>query len=586
MAASGARSRGRAGNGLTSTARRWLVCAAGCTLTMVCSIVALPGAAHAQLSPFGLGGGTPGPGAPPGKPGAAPPSTHAATGGDNGTTLPKTDLPLPEDPTAIPDAVKKRIGTDADLDLDKGIAKKPEVDFYGLYVATKDGDYEFKTVFPFWARRKQPGNDVANLYSPFYYQRRSDRVDVDMAFPLFYKSRVEKENSLVVGPFFHQEEPAHDGKPATHANWFFPFAMEAKTSDGGGYFHVPPLLLFTQHSDRDGFDLIGPMFCSWRGGPACDVRTTDDIDLGVAPFYFYGRDRDSEYELIPPLLHYYRWNDVSDHELNVWGPFLWERSRQSNAFNIMPLYWHNWGKDEDHLTLFPLFHVGHKGDSSLLATPLFVHGTGDNGETGFGTYVFGRYRGRTEYDMWTPLFHWYRDPDVGRDTKLFLPFVYRTTSPRSDDIAVFPFFAHFERFGVSEETWITPIFRHQTSLTGWETDLNPIFYMGTENASTHLVVAPILWDFASPKSRQTVVAPIFWRFASRDSVSQLALNTYYHETRVRSGKDWEFHFFPLFSYGESPDGHWWNVLYGLTGYTREGTASKMRLLYIPIKTSE
>ena len=60
----------------------------------------------------------------------------------------------------------------------------------------------------------------------------------------------------------------------------------------------------------------------------------------------------------------------------------------------------------------------------------------------------------------------------------------------------------------------------------------------------------------------------------------------YRERKVPGGSDWEFHFFPLFSFGQSPVGHWWNVLYGLAGYSREGAASKMKLLYIPITLSK
>jgi len=159
-------------------------------------------------------------------------------------------------------------------------------------------------------------------------------------------------------------------------------------------------------------------------------------------------------------------------------------------------------------------------------------------------------------------------------------------SPRSSDIVVFPFYGHFERPAISEDLWITPFFHHGTDLTGWETDILPFFFMGRENRSTHLVVAPILWDFASPKSRQTVILPAFYRFADREETSQLVLNTYYHEKRTRKGREWEVHVFPFFSYGESPDGHWWNFLYGLAGYTREGTMSKMRALFIPIELSE
>ncbi len=44
------------------------------------------------------------------------------------------------------------------------------------------------------------------------------------------------------------------------------------------------------------------------------------------------------------------------------------------------------------------------------------------------------------------------------------------------------------------------------------------------------------------------------------------------------------HIFPAFSYGKRPTGHWWNVLYGLAGYTRNGTATTLRTLWIPHTT--
>ena len=40
----------------------------------------------------------------------------------------------------------------------------------------------------------------------------------------------------------------------------------------------------------------------------------------------------------------------------------------------------------------------------------------------------------------------------------------------------------------------------------------------------------------------------FFRFSDDTSVSQLALNTYYKEKKVDGGTDWEFHFFPFFSF--------------------------------------
>jgi len=116
--------------------------------------------------------------------------------------------------------------------------------------------------------------------------------------------------------------------------------------------------------------------------------------------------------------------------------------------------------------------------------------------------------------------------------------------------------------------------------------VHPFLYVGRNALDTHFVLAPFFWDFATPKSRSTVAFPVFWRFSDEKEVTQLVGNVYYHEKKLRSGLDWEVHIFPAFSYGETPNGHWWNVLYGLAGYTRNGTATTVRTLWIPTKLSE
>jgi hypothetical protein len=211
---------------------------------------------------------------------------------------------------------------------------------------------------------------------------------------------------------------------------------------------------------------------------------------------------------------------------------------------------------------------------------------GDNGESTFVTWGYARYRGRTTLDMVTPLYWHYTDPDIGLTRTLLFPLLYLSSSPRGYDTGVFPFFLHSKRPDLSETTWITPFFQHTHDLQGWTTNIHPILYLGRSYESTHTVVFPFFWDFASPHSRATVAFPLYWRFSDDSSVSQLLGNTYYHERKVGSGLDWEFHFFPAFSYGETPDGHWWNILYGLAGYTRRGTMTKARALWIPITLSE
>jgi len=510
------------------------------------------------------------------------PETHAASGAETPAQLPTQAPTLPEDPNAIPPSVREAIGSDASGDFERGRQTETEHTFYGVYYGEQSGDYRFQTTLPLplWLERQQ-AEDRASLYGLFYYNRRSEKVDADVLFPLFWNLRHEQEHTTIVGPVLHAESP--EG----HDNWVAPFVFEGKRDDGSGYFHIPPLLTFTDYTARSGFAMAGPLFCDWEGGPDCDVRTADSIDLGLAPLYFYGRDERSEYEVIPPLLHYYRYNEIGDHSLSVWGPFWSEKSRDGGVFNILPIFWRNWGPNEDHITVLPLFHYGYEGASSLLATPLFVLAESEEGDDTFATWLYARHRGRTELDMVTPLFWQYRDPDVDLTRTLLFPLFYQESSARSDDLVIFPLFGRFHRHNISDTLWLTPLFRHTTDLTGWETDILPFFFMGRENQSSHLVVAPLLWDFASPKSRGTVVFPVYWRFADQDSISQLVLNTYYHESAARGGgTEWEFHFFPLFSYGEMPDGHWWNVLYGLAGYTTEGTMAKMRVGYVPFTLSE
>jgi hypothetical protein len=510
------------------------------------------------------------------------PETHAASGGDTPAALPTEEAELPEDPNAIPKSLKDKLDSDyAGPEPEKETADE-EADrlFAGLYYSEHQGDDSFRTILPPLWMESTHKDERTSLFGLSYLQKRSEKQDWDIVFPIFWKLRDEETYTTVFGPWMHREGPKG------HDNWLAPLYFEGSGEGGHEYLHIPPLLTFMDRTDHDGFAMAGPVFCKWKGGPRCDSRTADVIDYGVAPFYFYGRDARSEYELIPPLLHYYHYAELGDEELDVWGPLWMERSRDGGVFNVLPLFWHSWGENEEHTTFFPLFHYGYEGNASLLATPLFVNYVDDEGAETFATYVYARHRGRTELDMVTPLFWQYRDPDIQLTRTVAFPFVYHETSNRSDNLAIFPFYANFHRHGISNETWITPLFRHQTSLTGWETDILPFFFAGRENNSSHLVVAPILWDFASPSSRATVVFPLYWRFSDRKGVAQLAGNTYYAEEEVTGGTEWEFHFFPLFSYGQSPTGHWWNVLYGLAGYTQDGTMAKMRVAYIPFKLSE
>ena len=548
--------------------------------------------ARAQ-DPFGggmfQGGGSPAPqgSAPPKK--APPPGTpelHAASGASDQMVAPGSEPSLPAQPLTLKKSVSKKIGSDVDPDSEElGRASRTEHRFYGPYYEERSGDYRFRLAFPVWGERTQPSRldpkvpDRASVFGLYYNRRSNERAD-DVLFPLFWdlKNKVTGDHTTIAGPFVHREAPGE------HDNWLAPLYFTGKRKDGG-YTLIPPLLTYTQNDAKGGFNLIGPMFCSWKGGPSCDARTAEDLDFGIAPFYFYGQNIESKYEIIPPLLHYYRYTDRDLSWTNIWGPYYRRHTEKRDALHLFPLYYSLWGKNERHTTLFPFFHYGYDEKSSLFVNPLFLSASGPEGESTFVTWGYARHRGRTELDMITPLYWHYRDPDIGLDQKLLFPFLYKRTSPRENNLALFPFYGHFERYGISESTWITPFFQHTTDLRGWSTNIHPFVYLGRDAASTHTVVAPFFWDFAGPKSRSTVAFPAYFRFSDEREVSQLVGNVYYHEAKVYGGLDWEIHVFPAFSYGETPDGHWWNVLYGLAGYTRRGKSATVRTFWVPIDVS-
>ncbi len=100
------------------------------------------------------------------------------------------------------------------------------------------------------------------------------------------------------------------------------------------------------------------------------------------------------------------------------------------------------------------------------------------------------------------------------------------------------------------------------------------------------MIAPLFWDFETyaERNRSTVLFPLFWRFRRGSTVSQLAGNTYYHAWRQGDVSGWEFHFFPLFAYGESgAHDYWWKVLYGLAGYERRGEYARGQVMWVPFQ---
>ncbi len=501
----------------------------------------------------------------------------------------------PQDPLLMSPETRERIGSDwaAGPPSPEGLLVRRRMLPY--YEATR-GDYRERLLPPFFVEETRglpdqtrhlygvpQAEDTQGLYGLLYYRRRSPKLDIDLVFPALWRVRDGDSKVVVVGPLAHREAPGE------HDNWLAPLLFEGERR-GGGYLHAP-LLLTTSHWDTEGaFTLVGPYF---------RARTGTDVDLGVAPLFFRGDNGDSEgnrrtYTLIPPLLFYHAEQELDGTSMTVVGPVVARSNPKRAVFDVGPLFFHIHGKpetggvSETHTTLFPLFHYGRSADQSLFIIPGYYRRVTPTSDA-LLSLGYSHIEARSGATSLTaagpivPLWWSYSNRDVGLHSWAIAPLFFRSDSPAGHDWLT-PLVGRFETYGESRTWWVFPTLTLSSGKHGFENDFHPIVYTGRTDDSAHTVIAPVFWDFASPRGRTTIGFPLYWRFAdgADDSVLQVAANTLYVQKRVAGGRDWQFHLLPLFSYGENPNGYFWNVLFGLAGFTREGTGGQVRALWIPI----
>ncbi|OJY26338.1 MAG: hypothetical protein BGO98_38940 [Myxococcales bacterium 68-20] len=568
--------------------------------------LALPTTAAAQ---FGGGGGGRGGGPGQGGPTQSRPTRNKSVGPQRGAggedEEPQGPSPsarpggeptvhAPQDPLAIPDGVKEKIGTDYDGDP-PGAEGKLHRSFFPYYEERR-GDYRMRLVPPLYlehTRGLDPDTgantektDRESLTGLLFYQRRSPKLDADVLFPALWRVRDRENHVFVLGPLAHREAP-HE-----HDNWLAPLLFEGSRKDGG-YFHAPLLLTTSRWNEKGAFTLVGPFFRD---------RTLRDVDWGLAPIVFGGDNGDvdgarKKYWLIPPLLTFHREREIDESSLTVVGPVIAESNPKRSIFDVAPLFFWIKGKPESggvresHMTLFPFFHYGTSPEKNLLVLPGYIRRvtpTADTMITPFFSHATTR-NNATSLTMAGPLLPvYYRntDTDVGYSALGIFPFYYGSSSPKGRTLLT-PLFGRFESYNISRTYWAFPNITYTRDIGGWETNIHPLVYIGRDKDSSHTVLAPVFWDFANKKGRTTVGFPLYWRFADTTdgTVTQVAANTLYRERRVPGGTDWQFHLLPLFSYGQNPTGYWWNVLFGLAGYDRDGETSKIKALWMPITVS-
>jgi hypothetical protein len=553
--------------------------------------------AYAQFG-GGMGGGMPPPRRPPPPKQQQKPDEEDE---DRGQILRSEPvIAPPQDPLAVSPEVRDRIGSDWNGGPPPPEGSLVHRSWFPIYEEQR-GDYRFRTLTllpplyieqtrglhdPSQALYAEPKTeDTQGLYGLLYYRRRSLHLDMDVVFPAFWRIRSEDSNAYIVGPVGHREATGE------HDNWFAPLFFEGERKDGG-YFHSPALLTTSHWNKAGAFTIAGPYFRN---------RTGTDTDWGIAPLLFHGDNGDLEgnrkqYTLVPPLLYYHSSRELDSTDTTVIGPVYIRDDPKRLVRDVLPLFFYIEGKPlsggvpEYHITFFP-FHYGRDPDGDLLVTPLFLRRTTATADTILDPFysVAKTRHGATRLRAIGPVapLYWdYYDRDLGVNAYAIAPFFYTSDSPMGHDWLT-PLLGHFQTYGQSSTWWAFPSFTVTNDTHGWETDLHPIVYVGKSDESSHTVIAPVFWDFANPKGRTTIGFPVYWRFAegADESVLQVAANTLYMQKRVAGGLDWQFHLLPLFSYGESPTGYFWNILFGLAGYTRDGATATGRALWIPFDMS-
>ena len=235
---------------------------------------------------------------------------------------------------------------------------------------------------------------------------------------------------------------------------------------------------------------------------------------------------------------------------------MWKHSKETDAFNVLPLFWHNWGKNEDHVTRLPALPLRLRGQQqparqsalldgarrkgridvrhlALRALPRAHHAR--HGHAALLALHGSRHRALNT-TMLLPFSLLVVEPARLRHGRLSLLLARQALRSQRDhlDHAVLPAHARPHRLGTR--------------------NLYPFLFLGRKYESTHTVVAPVFWDFASPKSRTTVGFPLYWRFADENlGVASCSPTPIITNGGWATALDWEFHFFPAFSYGETPD---------------------------------
>ena len=233
---------------------------------------------------------------------------------------------------------------------------------------------------------------------------------------------------------------------------------------------------------------------------------------------------------------------------------------------------------EEHTTLFPLFHYGRDPDSSLFVLPGYYRRVTHDGRHAPVAVLLARARRATARRRSRPPARSCRSGGTtATATSACTPGRSRRSSTRPtarpDTTGSTPLAGRFETYGAVAHVWVFPTL---TLNTNDRTAGRTTFTRSSTSAAatTRRTRSSRRSSGTSrpdgPHDHRLPRLLALRRRAGRLGHAGRRQHALHAEAR-RGGHDWQFHLVPLFSYGEDPHGYFWNVLFGLAGYSHDGT---------------
>lgn len=451
---------------------------------------------------------------------------------------------------------------------------------------------------------------ATQLYTPlgFYYHDRKDehtrttfllyygdyrkgRSDWGI-FPLLFGVR-RGTASAVLGPlFYHSRDPATPRALTVIGPLYFghrgtatfggllPLVFGRNDGRGGYRFTAVPLFHLDHDPSLAGRTRLFTLLFGFR-------KAQTGYLAYVGPFYLR-RDPEVRSEALFPL--FYHAKDMkSGVSTSLFLPlFFQRRSTESTLTAVTPLFWLHQTLTQRTVLLFPFALDIHRFYQSRITAvgplvPLFIRSRSyadDSTAWIFPpllTYVKRHAEGHDAVVF--PLFWHY--PGKERATTVVLPIFYHLKRPDYRASVLIPFYFYFKDEKGSMLI-IPPLLTYARShADGRRTVLTfPIYYASSSPTEQSRVVFPFYWYNKRPGMERTIFAPVGAYWKTDRARHLLVLNSYTAwGVGPRKGA-WEFHFWPLFSFGRPRRFDLeWNVLGGLLGYSRLGVHRTFKLLW-------